>query len=612
MNRPRHRGMALHLSCHGSFIMRRLIGWAGIAAVVVGLLFNAPPARAADKSAAEMLPPSTAACLEITRPGEIIALLLDSPLSKQIEKFPQYRKTMEDPKFQEFQAIVRAVEQKAGVPWRKALENGTAGGVCLAFDPDTKGIVLLAKSQDLKITASIRDAVFELARGDAQQKGKPNPIEVVNHRDLTAWKVGEGVMSQLGPWLVIANKSSLAQKVADQFLDGSASLATDAQYKEALHAMGDPAAMSAFAFVRLDALRAMAANPPWLDPKYKSENPPLEFLVGGLAPVLRNSPFLTAAVTVNKDEVKLAIASANDPKWTPAEKKFFFASAGDGAAKPLRPRGTLASVTIYRDLSAMWQAGPDLFGDAIATKMAQADSSLSNIFGGKSFGTEVLGAIKPQMQFVLAHQDYKAAGIHEPSLRLPAGALILRTKPQQFDSIRKRFRTGYQTAIALFNLDGGAKGRPTLEAANEKRGSADVYYATYDMSDKPMAKDDVYLNFSPALVMSKNYMILCSTKQIALDLADLIGKEGDTLPTIPENTLIEIDACGAAALIKDDREQLIAQNMLEKGHDRAAAEKDVDGLYSIVDYFRSATLRLTPGEKSMKLEVDVKLKGMSQ
>ena len=52
--------------------------------------------------------------------------------------------------------------------------------------------------------------------------------------------------------------------------------------------------------------------------------------------------------------------------------------------------------------------------------MAQADSGLSAFLGGKSFGTDVLGSLRPQMQLVVAAQDFGAAGVKEPTIKLPA------------------------------------------------------------------------------------------------------------------------------------------------------------------------------------------------
>src|SRR5215207_5099818 len=114
---------------------------------------------------------------------------------------------------------------------------------------------------------------------------------------------------------------------------------------------------------------------------------------------------------------------------------------------------------------------------------------------------------------------------------------------------------------------------------------------------------DIHYNFSPALVMSKDHLILCSTRQIAIELADLAEKQepGGKVETIKENTRIEIAPAPAAKLLRDNREQLVAQNMLEKGHDRAAAEKEIDLLVTLVSSIKDASLRLTPTDESIRI-----------
>ena len=316
---------------------------------------------------------------------------------------------------------------------------------------------------------------------------------------------------------------------------------------------------------------------------------------------------MTASLQLGEDDVRIAITAPGEPVNKSAESKFYFGKTGDGAAKPLRPEGTMASATVYRDLSTLWQSGPDLFNEAIATQMAQADSGLSTFFGGKSFGTDVLGAFAPQMQVVAVRQDYHAAGLAEPKIKIPGFALVFRVRGEKFAAVRKQIRVGFQSAIALGNLDGTSKGRPTFEMLAEKRGGCDIQYTSYDPTDKATAKDDTYLNFTPALVTSDKYMMLCSTRQIAEQLADAVEKEGVAKPTIADNLRIEIDGTAVAQLIHDDREQLIAQNMLEKGHDRAAAEKEIDLLETLVGYVSKAKVRLTPMEHSVTLQIEAKL-----
>ena len=205
----------------------------------------------------------------------------------------------------------------------------------------------------------------------------------------------------------------------------------------------------------------------------------------------------------------------------------------------------------------------------------------------------------------------------------------MRIKPGQARTVRKSFRLAYQSLIALGNLGAASKNRPALETASEARGEAQVLYATYDPDDtdkpakpadkapekapaekpeaKPGAADDMYLNFSPAIVLSDDYLIIASTRRIAEDLADLIAsgpKAADDMRAT--HTLVTADGLGIGQILHADREQLIAKNMLEKGHERAQAEREVDLFISLVESVKDAKVRITQDDRALRLEVGVK------
>src|SRR6185369_3538375 len=171
-------------------------------------------------SGAELLPPTTLFYVELQQPAEVIRLLLDHPLRQRLEQSPDYQKAFDTPQFKEFQAVVKAVEQRSGIEWRKALETSTGGGLVVAVDAATQGLVVLSRSTDPKTTESVRDALFSLARDDAKSKGNPDPIQTKQYRGLTAHTAGESVIATVGPWLVVSNKPALGKSIADRLLDG--------------------------------------------------------------------------------------------------------------------------------------------------------------------------------------------------------------------------------------------------------------------------------------------------------------------------------------------------------------------------------------------------------
>jgi hypothetical protein len=512
-----------------------------------------------------------------------------------------------------------------------------SSGVVVAVDPETLGLIILSKSQDPKGNESMRDALFAIAREDATAKGNPDPVEPHDYRGLTAWKVGDGYMGHLGSWLLISNNGMAAKAAADLFLDGGASLADDKEFAQARDLAvegrreGQAKTPALWGYVRLPLLRQLGIAKQLIDNSDKSDNAGIELLVGGILADLRNSPFVTVALDPGKQGIKLSLSTPHDPAKVPAARKYYFAPAGGGADAPLLPTGTIASVTSYRDFAAFWQAAPDLFNEGIAGQIAQSESTLSTFLGGKSFSADILGALRPEIQIVAAQQDFKAQGVREPSTRLPAFATVFRIKPGESKTVRKTLRLTFQSLITFANLDAASKNRPSLETNNETRGKAEVIYATYDADDtdkpaekaadktgekagdKPAAKtkDDTYLNFSPAIVLSDDYLILASTRHIAEDLADLTGASGDKprKDMGATHTLISADGSGIGRLLHVNREQLIAQNMLEKGHERAAAEREVDGLIALVEAVKDAKVRLTQNDRLLRLEVGIESEG---
>ena len=137
----------------------------------------------------------------------------------------------------------------------------------------TQGVAILARSSDPARTDAIRDALFTLVRDDAKNKGKPDPIESKDYRSLKAFKAGDGIIADIGPYLLVCNKPELARAIADRFLDGGDSLATDHNFAAA-RAVTAKNPATAWAFVRLDPLRAGAGDNSIFDPKYRSDNPP--------------------------------------------------------------------------------------------------------------------------------------------------------------------------------------------------------------------------------------------------------------------------------------------------------------------------------------------------
>jgi hypothetical protein len=576
-----------------------------IAAAIAPAVLTPRAAVAADKSADQLVPATSAVFIEVNKPTQLASHILDNALVQRIMQVPEVRQGIDNnPKLANLYAVVAVFETEMGMKWRPLVETLAAGGLCVAFDPPTKGLIVVSKSRDQATLEKFRDTFLRLARKDAQDKGRPDPVQEGQYRGITAYKAGKGYMATFGPWLIVTNQSESGQRVLDNYLDSSGpSLADDAQFKEAKAGLGR--GHSAWAYVKLSTLRDLGVAKQLLIGGGKKDFG-AELVSGGLAGALRKAQYATAELHTTASSAKLALSVPFEGSQVPSDRRFFFAEAGKPSAdKPLKPAGTILALSAYRDLSAMWQASPDILDENAAAGIARADSALSGFFGGRAFGNDVLASFKPQQQLLVVRQDFEGRQGPVPAIKLPAFAFIFQsTKAKELGPF---FKIAFQNAVGLAGIAGTQKGMPLLDLNTEPRGQGAVTSATYlPMANEPAANAKIQYNFSPALGMTGDYFMLCSTKKLAQDLVDLAQKrEADQ--KVAASTLAELDPAPGLEALRENREQLVAQNMLQKGHGKEAAEKEIDLLFDLLGKLRGASVNMTFAKDAARLELGIQM-----
>ena len=559
------------------------------------------------RSPAEVLPPTIVAMAEAPRVERLLASVLDHPLRKRVEAMPQVRQARLAPGFSKFQLGLVFVEAKLGMKWRAAVEAMTDGGLAIALDGKTQGVVAVARARDEATLTKIRETLMQIARDDAERKGKTDPYEPIEYREAAAYKVDKAIFATVGPWLVVTNQKELGRNVVDRLLDGGDSLADQEQFIAARKSIsGEP-----IAWAYLDLAKVRAAGVAGEFFKAKTDNPGAELLVGGVLSNLTQAPFATAALYLDEQQMRFVAGAPHRAEWIPSQRDYFFASKDAAPGAPtLRPKQTLLTLRTHRDISGMWLASPDLFDEAMNAELAQADSNLSTLFSGLDFGRDVLGAIGPEIQLIAARQEFKDTKLPVPSIKLPSGALAMKLKDA--DQMARRLKISYQSLIGFLNVVGAMNGQPQLEMDTVKVGDATLVTATYleDVRDAE-GPGKIHYNFSPSVVLVDDWFILSSTKELAHELVGLTTKPATAVDEsgTRENTALGISMPVLRKVAADNREHLIAQNMLEKGHDRAAAEKEIDALVEVLGWFQDVSLRLVTDKQSLRLELGVSVVG---
>lgn len=550
---------------------------------------------------AGMLPETTAIYVEFA-PAET---LLSHPLRGRVEGSEPFRAFVSSPQGGQLRAGINFVQFLVGDTIENVAKKLTHGGAAIAVDRQTEGFALIAKAESAQWLDEYLKKLVKLARDNASGRGAPDPVEAVEYRGVTVWKANRAAAAAIDGTFVVVNKPELGKVIVDRLLDGATGgLAASDPFKSAWAMRGEAAdgeQNAAWGYFDVEVLRQ--ANVPkgiYREPK-NSFN--AELMLGGVLAILRQTPVATAALSMGQRDVTLKLTTPFDKAWGGESREFFFGPTGQaeqGDAKPgiaaslIEVPGTLASLSSYRDVAALWLRAGDLFDEQVNDRMAEADATLTTLFSGHDFGTEILGGLAPQVRLVSAkHEPVEGGPV--PEIKLPSFALVSQLRDPQ--TMRGEYKRIFQSLVGFLNITGAMNGQPQLDLDSEKVGDETFYTANYLLdADRPEGeKVPIQFNFRPTLGFVGDRMILASTTKLAKEIAAQVATGGVTGETgeaklvasgdegVDANTVLQLRADVVKEMLELNRAFLVAQNMLEKGHGKEAAEREIGMLMSIVD-----------------------------
>ena len=272
---------------------------------------DAIAAAAEKKSAAELLPASTVVYAEVSRPGELVELLLDHPLRSKLEALDAYRAVVLSKQYLQFTFGLSIAETALGMKWDQAVKTLAGEGIYIGIDAHTQGGVVLVRSTDAKKLGEVRDKLLAFARAEAKKKGGGDPIQEIEHRGVKAFKLGDGYAATIGPWLMLTNKPETGKSVIDRVVDPKeTSLGGKMEFLSAGNSINETTTGPkpvAWAYVDIATLRSAGLLAKVLTEK--TDNPGLELLAGGILSNLGETPYATVALYVDNAQLRLIAAA---------------------------------------------------------------------------------------------------------------------------------------------------------------------------------------------------------------------------------------------------------------------------------------------------------------
>lgn len=557
-----------------------------------------PPAHAQQLTARDLLPDSTVIYIEVPKPSELTTKIENHLVRDRLTALPEYQKLIKTPDFAKFQIGVALIEAQMEMSWQESIAAIGKHGIFMALDAKTEGTALLAHADKLDTLVKLRKTLFAAV----QSSGKStDSIKKGEYRGVTAYEINGAQIAALDNWLLVTNKSELGKRIIDQFKDGGTNrLAKNEAFEKAI-ASRLPGA--AWMYVDIEKIRNSGRFPQVYSGI--TENLGAEVILGGLSGVLKHTSHATASLSLEPSNVNLVVSMPHEATWTNENRAYFFGVDNSGQAPALlKLDSQIASLSSYRDLSQMWLRAGDLVTEKAVEQQAAADSQLTTFFSGKDFGEDILGALEPELQLIVARQDPQQLK-PTPAVKLPAFAWVAKLKDPE--KTQPEFRRVFQSFIGFFNITGATQGQPQFDM--DMLTEEDVRFVTAKIIPEQREKDStaarVNFNFSPTIAFKDNRMVLSSS----LALAKEVFRAPIAAP-VPKsdhvrNTQLEIQPSNLEAVLRDNLDQLVAQNMLEKGHSKQAAEGEIGVLLSLIQLFQSGQMELVSQSSELKLSAQL-------
>ena len=554
--------------------------------------------------AIQCIPQDAVIVLEVTKPKALFEVFTNDKAIATIKALPLYKQQASKPQFNEFLNIVSFIETTLDTDWRTGLGKLTGAGITLAVCPEDT-VFLIIDAEDEQTLKRFHEFFLNVARSEAEKKGKYNIVKSKEYDGITAWTFdGKEAHTIIGKRLVLTNKSEKLKNILQyRSQTNNASLALNSAYQAAKRAVKTDAI--AKVFVNLKPLMGIPQVAQIF--RQQHENPLAALAFAGILEATRESNWLALGLHIENNTLvfRASVDSKTVAPTSPAA--FALPKQQDGGVFPnLSVPRRIAALSLYRDLHQFYSAKDELFPER-TSGLIFFENMMGIFFSGRDLTEEVLAETKPEIRFVVAEQDYDPS-IGTPKIKLPAFAAILRLKnPKQFNEVAEE---AWQKALGLINFTRGQQAmqgliidRPVYQGTTYSM----AYFSTSGIDEKNNL--DQRFNIRPALAMPGEYLILSSTDGIARDLIDTLNQEMEhnVKPIAETHSLVEIDTAQLTSILKANRDTMVRNDMIKKGSTQEEAETGIDMLITLVQLIEHAKLGLGTHEDLTQARLEIKL-----
>ena len=209
---------------------RAFLGRACLWLVVSAALFVlVPSARAGGDQgkgeAARWIAGDAVVYFEVSHPELVLDRLTGPRVQDYLRVVPAYRTFLEGPNFGQLRAVANLIANRLDTTWDRGLRDLTGGGIVAAVEAEAgqePRIYLLITPKDAGLLERASRILLEMARKDAADKGKPDPVMTTEHRGVAVHALAGpkgGAFTVVTGRLAVSNSAENLKSLIDRAVE---------------------------------------------------------------------------------------------------------------------------------------------------------------------------------------------------------------------------------------------------------------------------------------------------------------------------------------------------------------------------------------------------------
>ncbi|MHC4490266.1 MAG: hypothetical protein ACYTDU_01395 [Planctomycetota bacterium] len=554
--------------------------------IVLVLLF-VTPLLAEDPSLASRFPADPAVYVEGRKLGTTIDAVVASPVGQAVRTHPGLQEALETPKARQLLFVQAMLKGATGMDLQGVARALFAREFAAAVYGEQRAIAMA------RVDAQTAETLFAGAEILSQQQR--SEVLPADAEGAALWRLGRAFVCIEKDLLVVSSDEALATTVRNRTAPGVGEVTREARGR-----IGADTDLFVYVDLKVFSDKLRAAGKP--------QDLGQALILGAFAHQVPDAPWAAFGLrlAVEQDEVRLTARGLVPVAGAPADP--VQASFG-GTLEPLPfrlPEHTLAVARTKRSLSAIWSHRDDLVQERAIPKLVEFETNFGNLTGGMSWVEQFLPSLREADLVLLATRRVYREGEPAPAVRYPQGAVLFPIKKS--DRFGLKLQIGFQTAIGIINAQQGMSGKAFFLTTEPYKGTMiqTARYLPPSEGEKEMAKAlPPRFNLEPSAAIVGDHFVLASTRGVVEELID--AQDGTTPVQAGVNSGLWLRPPEVLAILKENREALIAQTMMKEGDDRPTAEKKIDFVLDLGRYVRSLALTAEQSRASLGVVLEVVL-----